>query len=179
MIPHRETETAKTTLKSLPKGIKTVVIGDKGKGANWARNQGFKQVDTEFVLFSDNDLRWRDNAISELLIALEETPEASYSYGAYEMGGQIYCNQGFDADMLKKWNYICTMSLIRTKDFLGFDESVKRFQDWDLWLTMLEQGKIGVHCGEILFDTDVREGLTFNSDDPIMMEQIIKDKHKI
>jgi glycosyltransferase involved in cell wall biosynthesis len=155
------------------------VIKDKGKGANWARNEGFLQVKTEYVLFSDNDIKWREGAISSLLEALEEHPEASYSYGSYLMGGKLYCNQSFDPDVLKSHNYISTMSLIRASDFPGFDETVKRFQDWDLWLTMLERGKIGVHCGEIIFDTEIREGLTFNSDDPVKMAQIIKDKHNI
>jgi len=32
-----------------------------------------------------------------------------------------------------------------------WDENLKRFQDWDLWLTMGEQGKTGVWVDEYLF----------------------------
>jgi hypothetical protein len=32
-----------------------------------------------------------------------------------------------------------------------FDESLKRFQDWDLWLTLLAQNKTGVFVPEVLF----------------------------
>jgi len=53
--------------------------------------------------------------------------------------------------------YITTTSLIRAKDFPGFDESLKKFQDWDLWLTMLEQGKIGVWIPEVLFSAKPRK----------------------
>jgi hypothetical protein len=45
------------------------------------------------------------------------------------------------------------MSLIRRSDFpeTGWDESIKKLQDWDLWLTMLEQGHVGLWINKILF----------------------------
>jgi len=52
---------------------------------------------------------------------------------------------------LKQNNYIPTTSLIRRKDAIKWDESLKRFQDWDLWLTMSEAGKTGVWVDEYLF----------------------------
>ena len=49
------------------------------------------------------------------------------------------------------------MSLIRRKAFPQFDESLKRLQDWDLWLTMMREGSSGVWCDEVLFETPMRE----------------------
>jgi len=168
------------TLKSLPKVKKIVSSDDDLKGANWARNEGFKGVDTEYVLFSDNDINWHENALESLLDTLERTPEASYSYGAYKIGSITQCNEKFNADELRKRNYISTMSLIRTKDFPGFDEKIQRFQDWDLWLTMLEQGKTGVYCGRIIFDTPLKDGITHNGKLTLFEAyNIIKDKHKL
>ena len=45
------------------------------------------------------------------------------------------------------------MALIRREDFpaTGWDESLKKFQDWDLWLTMLSLGKIGYFIPQVLF----------------------------
>ena len=40
---------------------------------------------------------------------------------------------------------------MRRNDFPYFDKNLKRFQDWDLWLTMLEKNKIGIYIPEILF----------------------------
>lgn len=173
-------EEASLTLASLPREVKRVVIKDEGKGANWARNEGFKQVDTEFVLFSDNDINWYEGSIELLLQTLEDHPEASYAYGAYMLGDAILCNMDFDASVLKLFNYISTMSLIRTKDFPGFDENIKRFQDWDLWLTMLEEGKTGVYCGKVIFDTPIRDGITYNNPfGPYEALEVIRDKHKL
>ncbi len=47
--------------------------------------------------------------------------------------------------------YIHTTALIRREHFPGFDEKIKKFQDWDLWLTMLEQGHEGIWLPEVLF----------------------------
>jgi hypothetical protein len=48
-------------------------------------------------------------------------------------------------------NYIHTTSLIRREQFPGFDSAIKRFQDWDLWLTILERGGRGTFIQDELF----------------------------
>jgi hypothetical protein len=49
--------------------------------------------------------------------------------------------------------YISSMSLVRTKDFpiTGWDENLKKFQDWDLWLTIGEQRGKGIWIDQPLF----------------------------
>lgn len=167
IIPHRETEGCKITLDSLAEqtfqDFWTITMPDKGKGANWARNEGFKYVNTEFVLFSDNDIEWKSHALETLLRVLKMTPKASYSYGRYRINDQIWSHQAWDPYMLRAENYISTMSLIRTKDFPGFDENIRRLQDWDLWLTMLGQGKRGVYCEDLIFETKERPGITHDA----------------
>jgi len=53
--------------------------------------------------------------------------------------------------------------LIRSDDFPCFDENIRRLQDWDLWLTMLEKGNIGTYCGKRIFVTYVRNGISFGN----------------
>jgi len=184
IIPYRKWENPDYTLDSLKQSsyrdFKVVTVCDvEGKGAPWVRNEGFKQCDTEFVLFSDNDIQWTINGIKHLVDALKSHPECSYAYGSYRIGPFLQCFEDFDPELLKRHNYISTMSVIRSKDFMGFDESLPRFQDWDLWLNLLiNHKKTGVQCGKLIFETPVKDGMTQNqvpsNED---MSAIIKKKY--
>ncbi|HQA64128.1 MAG TPA: hypothetical protein PK085_03445, partial [bacterium] len=67
----------------------------------------------------------------------------------------------FDPAKLKKMPYIHTSSLIRREFFPGFDENLKKFQDWDLWLTILERGGQGIWLEQSLFS--IKSGGTMSS----------------
>jgi glycosyltransferase involved in cell wall biosynthesis len=120
-------------------------------GAPHARNTGFGFASGEFVMFCDSDLVLRADAIEKLVQTLEAHPEASYAYGSFRFGWKKFKGGIFDAAKLRARNFIHTSALIRGSAAPHFDESLKRFQDWDLWLTFLEQGKVGVWFPEVLF----------------------------
>jgi glycosyltransferase involved in cell wall biosynthesis len=184
VIPVRQGGNPHVTLESLAhqtfQDFDIVVSWDKKGNANSARNRGAALVHSPFVLFSDDDIRWSPGALELMYRVLRDTPQASYAYGPYNMPGiGVQCNRPFDADRLRRTNFISTMSLIRRPDFPGFDETLNRLQDWDLWLTMLERGKVGVYCGpQIIFETEKRNGLTYGSN--LTWEQaraIVAQKH--
>jgi glycosyltransferase involved in cell wall biosynthesis len=170
VIPNRVNEvnfTAFSLRKQTLQNFRIVSATDTEKrGANYVRNEGFENEwrGEEFVLFSDNDINWMPDALERMLAKLQATPDSSYCYGGYLLDGHTFCMQEWDAEQLKKGNYISTMSLIRADDFPGFDEDIKRLQDWDLWLTMLEKGKKGVYCGGLVFETYVRNGISAGVD---------------
>lgn len=154
----------------------------ESRGANWARNRGAELARGEFILFCDDDIQWRPGAIHAMISTLDSTPEASYAYGSYGLGfdhlRKVQCGDQFDPNILRRRNYISTMSVIRRAHFPGFDESIHRLQDWDLWLTMLADGRVGVQVGKLLFDTAVRKGITH--DGPVPYEEAkrrIAEKH--
>ena len=118
---------------------------------NYARNRGFREAKGKYLLFCDADIVMRPDCLEKMVHALESHPQASYAYVSFRFGFKTFKLWPFDPDLLRKMNYIHTTSLIRREHFPGFDESVKRLQDWDLWLTMLEQGHTGVWVPEILF----------------------------
>lgn len=165
VIPCRDRGRAEVTLATLAqqtlKPARILPVWDEGRGANWARNLGAAQAETPLILFSDDDIAWRPAALEILAGGLAQAPDTAYSYGAYMMGGKVYCDQPFDPWLLSRTNYISTMSLIRRALFPGFDESIRRLQDWDLWLTMLSRGHVGTYVGQILFETARRPGITF------------------
>jgi glycosyltransferase involved in cell wall biosynthesis len=184
-IPVRAGETTMPVLKSLGRqeGVRlqvSICHDVDGRGANWARNQAAAVARHPFLLFSDADIEWEPMALLHLVRTLEANPGAAYAYGSYEMAGRIQCTEPFSPSRLRQRNFVSTMSLLRRETFPGFDESIGRFQDWDLWLTMLKKGHIGVQSNRLLFRTRLRDGITLNG--PISAEDgraIIRRKHNL
>lgn len=166
LIPNKTGDCPMTTIESLYKqsyqDFNIIVVNDEGKGANYARNEAFQRSTSEWVLFSDNDIQWYPYGIQNLVDTLNNHPEASYSYGAHKIGKRTVCFHHFSAKQLRKINF-SSMALVRRNALWDrpFDENVKRFHDWNLWLTLLDQRKVGVFCGEIVFETAIRDGITF------------------
>lgn len=131
-------------------------VQQKNFGAAAARNHGLQEAKGEYVIFWDADTIARPEMLERLKKQLDEHPEASYAYCRYKFGWKKMKSQEFSAEDLKKYNYIDTTSLIRKADVTVFDESLKRLQDWDLWLTLLEKNKTGVFVPEVLFKKLVR-----------------------
>ncbi len=127
------------------------LVRQENLGGPVARNRGFRESSGVYVMFLDADAIVRPDAIEKMLAALDAHPEAAYAYASCVIGWKRFKLWPFDAARLRRHNYIHTGSLIRRAAFTPFDESLKRFQDWDLWLTMLEQGRVGVWVPEFLF----------------------------
>lgn len=139
-----------------------IVINQENKGAPAARNRGFKEVSGEYVIFVDADTICSRNMLEQMCEALSSHKEVSYVYSQFKFGCKKMKSHKFDGKLLKKVNFIDVTSLIRTKDFIPFDESLKRFQDWDLWLMMLEQKKVGYFLPKVLYKKIVggRQGIS-------------------
>lgn len=135
-------------------GVGFKFITQENRGANAARNAGAKNARGGYVIFCDADISMERGMLKKMLAALKNNPSAGYAYSSFLWGRKAFKLCPFDAQKLKEMPYIHTTSLIRCSDFLGFDESIKRFQDWDLWLTMLLQGHAGVWVPEILFKVE-------------------------
>lgn len=136
----------------------------KNQGAPSARNCGFRKAKGEFLLFCDADIIFVPDALEIMAETLRKNPEASYAYPAHKHGLKLFRAWPFDAEKMKQMPYIHSTALIRREHFPtnGWDESVKRLQDWDLWLTMLENGHKGIWIDQVLF-TIVGGGYTMSS----------------
>ncbi len=168
VIPVRAGGNPTVTLESLARqtfrDFEVIIAWDRHGNANWARNRGAELARAPLLLFSDDDIRWEPHGVESLYRALEAHPEASYAYGAYAIGDWVQCNRPWNARLLRQRNYISTMSLIRREHFPGFDPAVRRLQDWDLWLTMLAQGRDGFYCEDLIFRTEKGNGITYGRD---------------
>jgi len=163
-----------------------IVEGDGGAAAK--RNAGFARTNTPFVFFCDDDIVLARGCLRSLRNVLEETPLAAYAYGDY-VGisippgshplGPVFTHKArtFDAQELRQQNFISTMSLFRREAFPGFDETLRRLQDWDLFLTMLERGAVGVHVPEVLFHAYyLDQGITAK-EDGAAAQKLVREKH--
>lgn len=147
--------TDNTTEVLLPFKDRITLINQENAGSNPARNRGLKEAKGEFVIVCDADVTMQSNMLQKLKTALDEHPKASYAYSAFRFGWKLFQGVEYDAERLKKRNFIHTTALVRRKDHPGFDSAIKRLQDWDVWLTMLEQGKTGVLVNEELFQVAI------------------------
>lgn len=139
------------------------IIDQENRGGNPARNRGFEASTGELVIFCDADVLMRPDMLEKLSHTLLKNPTAAYAYSAFRFGWKAFSSYPFSANRLRRMNYIHTTALMRREAFPGFDPVIKRFQDWDVWLTMLELGHEGVYIPEELFrivDDHGRKGIS-------------------
>ena len=173
-------QTLKTLQAQTYRDFRTTVVFDQGRGASWARNKGVRVTTSKYILFSDDDVLWKPDALGKLVTTLEVHPEVSIAYGPYAWIYPPDPHQPadmaihhtvppveWDPAVLRLWNYVSTMSLVRRHDFIGFgfDENLTRLQDWDLWLRMAARGNRGKLVSlDPLFQQIAQPGIRLDSD---------------
>lgn len=158
-----------------------LVIRQPHAGAAAARNRGARVATAPFLFFCDADLELDPRILEKMINVANKRPDVSFVYCGFRWGGKIFGMRPYQPPWLAKQNYISTMSLIRREDFPGFDPALQRFQDWDLWLTMMENGKRGIGIPEVLFSVqDVPGGLSRRGGiSRIIATWRIRSKHKL
>lgn len=147
-------ESTDNTLEILKPYLEKIILINKknnGGNPNPTRNFGFEKSTSDLVIFCDADVVMRPDMLEKLYKILEAHPEASYAYSGFRFGWKAFSSFPFDVGRIKKLNFVHTSALIRCQDFPGFDPNIRRFQDWDLWLTMMKEGHIGIFIDEELF----------------------------
>jgi glycosyltransferase involved in cell wall biosynthesis len=138
-----------------------VIVVREGGNANEKRNAGAAQAETPYLLFVDDDCVLEPHCILSMYESILGGDEV-FAYSDYDVvvhPGVVYpfpgrqrCG-GFSRKALRIRNYIDTTSLIRRDRFPGFDPAIRRFQDWDFWLTVVAAGGIGRYIPDILFES--------------------------
>ena len=140
-------------LKNSQSNLQFIVLHQKNAGAPAARNRGYRESHGDYLFFCDADIVLAPKALEEMLEALKDNPLAAYVYCAFYFGKKLFKLWPFDPDKLRQMPYINSMSLVRREAFpaTAWDESLKKFQDWDLWLTVLENGGYGFFIRQPLY----------------------------
>jgi len=123
---------------------RVTVLRTKGVGASAARNLGIAHCDTDFIAFQDSDDRWRKDFVSSLLPHVGSNVVAFGSHILTRLDGSTSYIPSAPvvnpARQLLRTNPISTQTILADRqlfDLCRFDEHLRRFQDWDLWLSML------------------------------------------
>ncbi len=148
-------------------------------GAPWARNVGAQNARGDFLLFVDADAILDPSLLAKMVQAAQEHPDASFIYSGFSWGSRTMGLEPFDERTLKVHNYIATTSLIRRPHFPGFDESLARLQDWDLWLTMSARGRKGWGIPEVLCRFKTRGHITKGGVSYLKAVKRIRRKHHL
>ncbi|MDA7436810.1 glycosyltransferase [Synechococcus sp. AH-601-B19] len=116
------------------------------KGVSAARNCGLKRANNSFVSFIDSDNTWSPEYLSLMLSFMDEFSLDSAYCAARLIGdhGEQWLGDYFSWQACAKQNYIdinCFMLKKITHDKLFFDESLKRFVDWDYILEATKKAR--------------------------------------
>lgn len=189
-LPSREKFFQRFCLPSIEANRPAQIIVVPGPGgACDKRNQGAAQAREPFLVFADDDMIVGSDCLGRLLEGLEAAQSpVGYAYcdhvcftwpGAPGSRHEVFQSRPFDAGILRRGNYINTLAVMRTALFPGFDPAIRRYQDWDLWLTMLERGVHGAYVPGFLFaNVTIDVGITASQPNAESM-QAVRKKHNL
>jgi len=171
-----------------------IIINDNEGTAPKKRNDGFLKSTQPFVYFLDDDIVLPADHLKLLYDELQKYKnDLNYGFAYSGYYGIVLHSHNhpisknfkidtieFDYNRLKKGNYISTMALVKRDIFPMFDETLKRLQDYDVWLTIASKGI----KGKAVFDNEyfayyLDEGITSNSNNEQDALVKIIQKHKL
>lgn len=133
--------------------VEQLVIPHKNGSA--ARNAGRDIAKGDILWWFDSDCYIKPGHAKRMLEEFEAT-DADFVYSGYEMaeGQGEFQSESFDAYSLQSGNYISSMAPIKCAKAPRWDETLEAGQDWDYWLTAVENGLKGVFVEGSGFITD-------------------------
>ncbi len=129
----------------------TYIKFEKNKGRQIARNTGIAASKGQYLFVCDADITMKPDCLEKMVDALQNNPHAAFTYSGFLWGSKTFTSFPFDVKRLQQMNYINMASLVRRALHPGFDEAIGKFQEWDVWLTLLNKGYEGIYIPEILF----------------------------
>jgi glycosyltransferase involved in cell wall biosynthesis len=143
------------------------IVNQPNQGVCKARNNGIAKALGEYIMPLDADNKIRPTYIEKAIAVLDSQPEVGVVYGKSVYFGEgekaHYSGEPFDPIKLYWANYIDNLAVFRKSAWEqvgGYDANtpILGIEDWDLWMTMYENG-IGFHfIDEVLFDYRVVSG---------------------
>ena len=124
------------------------------------RNKGAKKAKGKYLFFCDNDVELSSDALESLLRHLRANKWAKWCFARIMIDGSVTPAKPERPPQDKHtesylWYFHCisTMSLIDRKANPIWDESFRRYDDWDLWMTLESKGHKGVFLNKVILKT--------------------------
>jgi glycosyltransferase involved in cell wall biosynthesis len=146
----------KAVLASLPDSVRVVRQANAGVCA--ARNRGLAESSTPYVLFLDGDDQLAPNALAAMRKPLDDDPGLGFAYGCMRFFGAWDGEMRFPPyDPYKLlYRHIVGLSALVRREVLeqigGFDPSFEQYEDWELWLSALARGWIGLQVDAVTIE---------------------------
>ncbi len=183
---------------SLPQldGRLTVMRNDTARGANAARNRGWRSSGSKWVAFLDDDDRFKAGKLAAVRAAIEARPEVDVVYHAawirmvnegvgYRTAPKDLGSAADPYRDLLIGNYLGGTPMVTVRRSLlaqvgGFDESLPSMQDYDLWLRLARDGATFHYVDDVLTlcrYTTAGGGISTNVDKHFAAARAIEAKH--
>ena len=168
-----------------------IIIDDENLSNQEKRNKGVKQATQEYIFICDDDVIMPSNHLQILHKAINNNPKYVFAYTDYQAIVMDPTTHPIDKNYYHKSkelsleelifkNYIDTCSLVKKEFFPYFDPDIKRFQDWDLWLTIALKGHEGIYVKETgIIKYYLDEGITSKNSSILFNQNIVLKKHKL
>ncbi len=125
----------------------TDVISQDNKGLASAKNTGVKHSASEYLFFLDSDDRVKPGYIQQGIDVLDNNPKVGVVYANADAFGDSsrtnFIAQPFDITSLLLQNHVPSCVVMRRKaweDISGFDENLRRYEDWECWISVYKAG---------------------------------------
>lgn len=153
-------ETANNFIKKQQTNVKFSVISVKNGGVSRARNIGIKQAAGDFVAFLDSDDAWHTEKLAKQIEAFKNFPNTALvstnSTVKNHFSGQTR-RVSFTHLLIR--NHVITSSAIVPAAIIKncmFDQTLRRAEDYNLWLKLGKIGKIVFIDQKLVFFADKR-----------------------
>ncbi len=162
----------------------------RNAGLGGARNVVFDAAETPWLMALDSDNRLLPDACATLLEALRQVPQAAFAYPRIRQFGGAALVMGepaFEPARLRSGNYVDAMAMVAKWAWAAAGGYYVRrdamgWEDFDLWLNLVELGQFGIATPEILAEYRVHPGsmvnaITEQSDNKRAMVQYVEQRH--